>query len=74
MFKRWFSDKFIPTVKSYLIKIEQKLILLIDSTPYYPLTKELKTKTFNVTFLPPNDTLFVQPFDSVIQTVTKETR
>lgn len=76
IFKKWFYEKFIPQVKTYLQEnnLPPKAVLLLDNAPAHPDAEELKSedgKIF-VAYFPPNVTSIAQPMDQgVIETMKR---
>lgn len=78
VFKDWYSNNFVPSVKEFLKKnnCPQKALLLLDNAPGHPLEEEeeMKVKTkdgsIEIMFLPKNTTALIQPLDqNVIKTL-----
>ncbi len=67
IFKYWFFDLFVPSVKAYLKSkgLSEKAVLLLDNAPTHPSSEVLKTPDGNIAcqFLPPNTTSVLQPMD-----------
>ena len=79
LFKEWFFQEFIPSVKKYLQerKLEEKAPLLLDNAPAHPSTDVLQSEdgTIKCLFLPPNTTSLVQPMNqSVLESMTRRYR
>lgn len=76
IFKKWFFDKFIPQVKTYLQEnnLPPKAVLLLDNAPSHPDVEQLKSADGNifVAYFPPNVTSIAQPMDQgVIETMKR---
>lgn len=74
IFKRWFFDNFVPSVKKYLQEnnLPIKAVLLIDNAPSHPSAEELTSGEITVQFLPPNVTPLLQPMDQgVLESMKK---
>lgn len=79
LFKKWFFDSFIPSVRLHLRNksLEEKAVLLIDQCSAHPSEEELMSsdKKIKVMFLPPNTTSLLQPMDQgIIATFKKNYR
>lgn len=76
VFKEWYEQDFIPSVKNFLMtnKLPLKALLLLDNAPGHPNETEMKVKTkdgfIEIMFLPKNTTALIQPLDqNVIKTM-----
>lgn len=65
LFKEWFHDEFVPSVKKFSAEndLTTRAILLIDNAPSHPDTEELSCGEIKAAFLPPNVTPILQPMD-----------
>jgi len=67
LFETWFHDKFVPYVKNFCLdmKMEYKVLLLIDNAPAHPSCDKITSRDGKVTtmFLPPNTTSILQALD-----------
>ena len=65
IFKNWFQEDFVPSVKKFLAEngLPLKAILFIDNAPSHPGVEELLSGDIRVKFLPPNVTALLQPMD-----------
>lgn len=70
LFKNWFFDQFVPSVRHHLKEknLPEKAILLIDNCTAHGTETMLRTDdgNFKVMFLPPNTTAILQPLDQQI--------
>lgn len=76
IFRKWFFEKFIPQVKTYLAanNLPPKALLLLDNAPAHPDAEILKSEDGNifVAYFPPNVTSVAQPMDQgVIETMKR---
>lgn len=74
IFKEWFHNEFVPSVKKHLrnSNFEEKALLVLDNASAHRPDQELASHDGNiqVMFLPPNCTALIQPMDqNVIQNV-----
>uniref|UniRef100_UPI00358E07B1 jerky protein homolog-like n=1 Tax=Myxine glutinosa TaxID=7769 RepID=UPI00358E07B1 len=76
IFKKWFHEEFVPSVRSFLRRrgLEQKAILLIDNCPAHPAETQLRTRDGKIRayFLPKNTTSKIQPMDAGIISALKK--
>ncbi|XP_046564778.1 jerky protein homolog-like [Haliotis rubra] len=68
IFQEWFFHKFIPAVRQYLQRLEEKAILLMDNCPAHPPTTTLilHDGKIRAVLLPKNTTSLLQPMDQGI--------
>lgn len=70
LFKKWFDEQFVPTVRKHLRKkgLEPKALLLLDNCPAHPPGDTLVSKDgkIKVSYLPKNTTSRIQPLDQGI--------
>lgn len=79
LFKEWYHDNFVPSVKDFFKKnkLPQKALILLENAPGHPLEEEeeMKVKTkdgsIEIMFLPKNTTAIIQPKRNVDQNVIK---
>jgi len=65
LFKSWFIDEFVPSVKKDLNqkKLNVRAVLLLDNVLSHPSEEELVKGDIKATLLPPNVTSLIQPMD-----------
>jgi len=70
IFKDWFDQEFVPSVRKNLRKhgLEEKAVLLLDNCPAHPPADTLKSKDGKIIvyYLPKNTTSLCQPLDQGI--------
>jgi len=79
LFKEWFFDTYVPSVKEYLLSkgLPPKALLLLDNATAHSSANELKTEDGNISvyFFPPNTTALLQPLDqNIIKTIKQSYR
>ena len=79
LFEIWFSQEFVPAVKSRLkeLGLEEKAILVLDNAPSHTKLSLLPSEHSNIhcVFLPPNTTSLMQPMDQgVLDTLKRHYR
>lgn len=65
LFKKWFSEEFVPKVEIFLKdrNLERKALLLLDNAACHPDEEQLSSGDIKAYFLPPNVTSLAQPLD-----------
>ncbi|XP_033211947.1 jerky protein homolog-like [Belonocnema kinseyi] len=76
IFLLWYQEVFIPRVSEHQRKygMTGKVILILDNAPCHPSLDELNAinENFEVVYLPPNVTAFIQPMEQGLIAQTKK--
>ena len=65
IFLDWYKNVFIASLRERGLRVDEKVLLLLDNAPCHPLAEILNKidPQFKVLFLPPNVTAILQPMD-----------
>lgn len=68
IFRDWFDNHFVPTVKQYQEEkgLSSKALLLLDNAPVHPKDLPINHPHIKVVFMPPNCSCLIQPMDQAV--------